>query len=159
MSTVQPKKRIDWPSLEVKKFSPTIYTYNAKKTCGTAALAVITGEDPYDIDVSPIKGKSKHWSDRAILRYLTKRKYEIYPISVPNIKTSNTYVQQPITENHVVLLSMRVTSRQSTWCVLFKDLLYHGAEILPLRPMEFLNNKLYSSYVLFRPEWGYSNNY
>jgi hypothetical protein len=148
---------VDWYALQVEKFAPTIYSHTDKTSCGSEALSILTGDDPHIIDKSPIKGKSKHWGDGAILKYLQRRGIKNYPIRMKDVKTANTYVQQPITDKHVVLLSMRATRNQSTWCVLYKGTLYHCGEILSLPYMEFINNKLYTSYVVFKKDWGYKS--
>ncbi len=143
------KKKIDFSKFHVFKFRPSLYAspYNSLYGCGGAALALLSDTDPLTIPSQPT------WPDSYMINFLKKKGFQVQKLTKYNI-ANRPGVTNPLTKNHLLLISMMFRRREASWVVYFDRMLYHNFEITELQPLDFINLPIVSAYMLKPP---YSN--
>src|SRR3990167_3325613 len=100
----------------IKKFKNN--RFKTYKTCGSAALSVITTIAPDNIEKKLPKNQ-KHWSDRALCDFLRSRNYTVLPITRSDV-TSPSVISNLITSGHVLITGQDVCQtsegeREGSW--------------------------------------------
>ena len=140
-------------TLETLYFIPKLFPYgNLKGSCGTTALATITGINPKTIDRQMPK-TNDYWTDLAIKKFLRSRGYEVTEITVSRVTQCPNWQEDPITEKHVLLISQEILQGEGTWAVIHEGMRHHNFESDSLNPFEFINNPLTAVYAISHPKW------
>ena len=141
--------------LETTKFKPRLFNprLNLRGSCGTTAIATITGLNPLKIDKKMPKN-SDYWKDLPLKKFLRKNGYTVTEVTVSRVTQSPTWQEDPITGCHVLLVSQEVLQGEATWAVIYNYKRYHNFEEEDLHLFEFVNNPLMTVYAISHPKWG-----
>ncbi len=140
--------------------------------CGNLVLGQITGANPWEIN-SLMRGFMKEFCARPGNEHLNTKEVlaggyvpaefmmtffmmhgiHMYPLTVRDVCPVRRLIENHVTHNHVVLVALHVAAQEQTWAIIFQNKLWHGTEVQPLHPLEFINNPIAESYLLFNPAW------
>lgn len=145
-------RRIEFDNFLVSKFSPNLFNSAHEMCgCGSTALATICPNiNPYDIRDYK---NPKSWKDKFMISFLKDRGYKILPITFCSVCNDPYYVDNPITKNHVILISQLLMRNEATWSVIYKDFIFHNFSITKLTPLEFINNPILTAYLVTHDDW------
>ena len=147
-------KKINFDSFAIKKFIPNIfdpYVY-ASISCGCSTLALLTGIDPFILSAS--NKNRDHTSDKFMLDILKSNGFKIAKLTQCSVSNNRTRVlENNIKYYHVLLVSQLVLRNEASWSVIQGDYIYHNFIINLLKPLEFLNRPVITSYLLFHKKY------
>lgn len=151
------KLRSSWwlGCLKASKFKPKLFRWpvkDLKGSCGTAAISTITGINPTLVDKKMPK-TNDYWTDRAMKKFLKKHGYVMTEITVSRVTQNPDYQEEPITPNHILLVSQEVCYGEGTWAVIHDHKRYHNFEEEPLDPFEFINQPTMTVYSISHKKW------
>lgn len=125
------------------------------RTCGTAALSLITNLHPKRIE--PLIPKPRlHWTDNSIRRFLRWKGYKMFPLTKHGVTSLDGvfYKTMPITSNHCILVNSLVCEDEASYFLLHKGLVFHNFMYQELPPLFLINKPSQSVYIIFHPKWG-----
>lgn len=136
---------------EVLKFGLHLFDCNCYVGigCGAAALALITGANPYKIRTK----NQRTWTDDFMVRFLRKHGFSVAAITKCDVTNEDFYIKSPIKPYHIVLVSQLMKKNEASWSVLYNNYAFHNFEIRPLSNLEFLNHPILSAYTVYKKEW------
>lgn len=148
------KNPTDFRKYRVSRFSPHLYDMMVRPydTCGTAVLSTITGESPIKVEKHLPRGQ-RHWTDTALTNYLKQKGYIVKKVTKCDVTGDPTFVQYPITDQHVVITTKLVCKNEGTWTLTYNGAEYHNFEVYKMNPLEYLNNPIMSAYVVYHRKW------
>ena len=140
--------------------------------CGNVILGQLTGANPWEIN-SLMAGFMKEFCARPgnehlatkevlsggyipaefMMTFLNIHGIHMYPLTIRDVCPNRRLIENHVTKNHVVLVALHVAAQEQTWAIIFQNKLWHGTEVQPLHPLEFINNPISESYLLFNPTW------
>lgn len=152
------RNKTDFESYAVSKFVPHLFDHSAYGLygCGATALSLITGIKSNIIFRSKKFKENESlfsWNDTFMRGFLRKQGFSIIPITLCEVSNFQTYIESPIKNYHVILMSQLMKKNEASWSVIFNNYIFHNFEILPLKPLEFINNPILSAYVIYKDEW------
>ena len=120
----------------------------AAKGCGQTALSFLTGEFPKLKDNAPI-------NDRAMRGFLRKHGIKSFEINRSNLSNSKKDAAPAlkIQDHHVLLVSLVMKKGESSWVVIYNNMMVHNFDITPMNYLYSINYPWRSGYVLFKEEW------
>ena len=144
--------------------------------CGNIILGQITGANPWEINLLMkdfikefcARPENKHLATKDVLAggyipsefmmtFFSLHGIHMFPLSVRDVCPNKRLIENPITKNHVVLVALHVAANEQTWAVIFQNKLWHGTDVQPLDPLEFINNPISEAYLLYNPSWKVSS--
>ena len=142
----------NFDKLKVKRLP--LHFYNAvdysKAGCGSTALALLTGDNPFVIATKVKKG---NFTDSFMKKYLRKHGISVYEVNKANL-TRNSEWKHSLQDNHVVLFSALVRKKDSSWFLAYnKDVLFHNFEVIKADFYTLLSFPITSAFVLYKKEW------
>lgn len=141
----------DFQKLKVSK--PNFTFWNridyAGKGCGQTALGFLTGEFPKTKDNTPINDRAM----RCFLRRHGISSYEINRSNLTNRRKDEKELSLKIQDNNVLLVSLVMKKNESSWVVIYNNLMVHNFEITGMSYLYNINYPWRSGYVLFKEEW------
>ncbi|MEK6878918.1 MAG: hypothetical protein AABY22_04885, partial [Nanoarchaeota archaeon] len=130
------RKKIDYSKYVVTKFAPTLFNDNYELVgCGSTVVSTITGLSPFAVSKEN-KYKSEY-TDKFVYNYLRCRGYKVIPIRKLEV-TGNVGFSENITKNHVLLVSQIYDSNNSSYSLIYKDVIYHNFVSSRLNNLEFI---------------------
>lgn len=118
------------------------YTRFMYDTCGSAALATLTGIHPKKID-KQLPKTQKHWSDTSLSNFLKKRHFDVVQLSkrgVTCLETDyDTAMSMPVSKDHILVCNCLVCKNEASWFIVHKNLIWHNFEVSELTPLFFVN--------------------
>ena len=153
-------KRIDWKAYESPRadihFRDNFDSFYDHKTCGSAAIRILTGLSSIYIDES-LPGNRLHWTDTSICRFLKSAGYTVLPVTKFGV-TFEYYrtfekIRPMIRLNHVILSSQLVCKDEASWFVVHKNAVWHDMRRSRLNPLHFVYFPIQSIFVVWHPEW------
>ena len=141
--------------METTKFKPRLFSgaSDLRGSCGTCAIATLTGLNPKEID-RQLPKNTDYWKDLHVKKFLRKHGYEITEVTISRVTQNPDWQEDPITGKHVLLVSQEVLYGEATWAVLYGYKRYHNFEEDQLHLFEFVNNPLMTVYIVSHPKWG-----
>ncbi len=137
----------DFSKLKVGKFP--VHLFNkadfSNYGCGPNTLALLTGVNP-----SGIKGKN-HASDRFMVDFLRKHGWSVYEVNKANL-TRSKKIEFPITDQHILLVSILMRRAEASWAVINNSLMFHNFDVAKVNLFEIFNWQPLSAYVIFKEE-------
>ena len=147
-------KKINFDSFAINKFVPHIYDPYAHVSipCGSSALSLLTGVDPFILSAS---NKNKdHTSDKFMLSILKSNGFKIAKLTQCSVSNNRTRVlENNIKYYHVLLVSQLVLRNECSWSVIYDQYIFHNFLVNLLKPLEFLNRPVITSYLLFHKKY------
>lgn len=142
------KVKIDLSRYEVSWFNikGPQYDEECHGSCGTHALACITGKKPKTIN-KHLPKTSDSWTTRRMLKYLKENGYTVIPLTI------ELALDHSVAPKHVILVGQYVTRDEGTWSVQWNGLQYHSGDTEFLRPHEYLKNPIDNAYIIWHPKW------
>lgn len=147
-------KRINFDSFAINKFTPYIYDpyVHVSVPCGCSALALLTGVNPFHI--SALNKSKDHTSDKFMLDFLKSNGFKIAKLTQCSVSNNITRVlENKIKYYHVLLVSQLVLRNEASWSVINDQYIYHNFLVNLLKPLEFLNRPVLTSYLLFHKKY------
>lgn len=134
--------------LESPAFAPCLYDKSlySLEGCVPCALALLTGVSPRTIN----ENYSGKWSESKIIRFLRKKNFTCYKLSDRILKTRSDVIEENLRPYHLVLTIQKMNKKETSVQVIWDGYVFHNFSIAPLRPLEFVNNRLISAWVLKR---------
>ena len=136
------------------KFLPLYFPYDLQLAklagCPYTAISILTGEDPfklrqqykYQIGLSP-KVMVNHFVERGFaLQELTKR--YLYSVLMEG---------KLITEAHVILASLRMTAKESSWVVMHGGVMWHNYHPTTTNFTTSMSFPMEYGYRIYTPYW------
>lgn len=139
----------NWESL---KFRPFLFDrlYNVYG-CGASALSTLLGENPEKYFLQN-KKNNPYWPESLMLSKIRRGGYRTMKLTDKIVKTTDDFIELAVSEYHILLTKQKMTKNETSWQVIWGGYIFHNFEIRPLKPFEFINNKLLDSWVLKRKE-------
>lgn len=143
---------INLQNWESKNFNPylwdTIYnTYG----CGASLLATLLGENPTELYLKN-KKNNPYWPEKLVINKIQRGGYDVLKLNDSITKISELVVDFNIKEYHILLTNQRMTKNETSWQLIWNNYIFHNMEIRPLKPLEFINNRLINVWVLKKKE-------
>lgn len=98
------KERIKFQEYLCNKFRPNERANWKYKTCGSAALSVLTGIDAVKIE-KQLPANQKHWSRTGAYNFLRNRKFKVQPVTKCDV-TRGFDLREYIKPQHVMLMQV-----------------------------------------------------
>ena len=139
----------------VTKFIPHIYNScweSAGFGCGENCLSLLTGEKP-NLIVNSNKKNPNDWKDSFLIKFLKDRGFKVLPVTINDKIHSITYITHPLHKDNVLLVSQWYSKSNASWCVIWRDWIFHNHSISRFGNLEFLNTPILSCYVLWHKKW------
>jgi hypothetical protein len=145
---------IDFNKYLVTRFNPYLFDQfkHPYKTCGTAAISLLTGISPVIIEKQLPRGQID-WTDHSMTKNLMDKKFIVKKITKCDLTGDPFVVRYPLQPNHVILISSLLCKMEGSWMILHNNLEYHNFEIKPLQPLEYVNHPIMSAHVVYHPRW------
>lgn len=147
-------QKFPWEKYKVYNFKPYDDSLDDKcrGSCGTHALACLTGLKPKTVD-KHLPERYDHWSDRRMVQFLRKRGFEVHTLSVNMITSGYTPGENTLSQYHVVLLGQECFRDEGTWTVVWNGWCHHSGDHDELDNYEFLISPIVSAYMVWHPKW------
>lgn len=130
------------------------------KSCGTGALAMLTGMHPHSVQkLVPKTAVDGDWTDQSITRFLKKRGYMVKQLSrrgVTNLDPQNEWERMPLRPCHVLLCGLLMCRNEGSWLVVHANQNFHNLKVEPLHPLLFVNKPSDSIYLVTHKSWQYA---
>jgi hypothetical protein len=150
------KKAIDWTRYTVDMFAPHLY-FNYSGGCGANALSLLTGVPPHYIRNTNRQNPS-HWKDTFMVKFLREHGFKTIHLTKCEVSNSSgVYVNEGVTNQHILLLSQLMGKNTASWTVVHNDLMYHNFETVSFKGLNLVNSPSLTVYVVFKPEWRSEN--
>jgi len=117
--------------------------------CAYAAIALLTGEDPFTLRK---RYKKEGMAPATMTRHLKNLGFELIKIDTPylyKLLARDVY----ITDYHVVLASVRMTQREASWVVMYGGTMWHNFTPASTSYVSSLSFPLEYAWTLYLPEW------
>lgn len=147
-------KKINFDSFAINKFVPHIYdSYtHTSINCGSSTLALLTGINPFHI--SALNKNRDHTSDKFMISFLKSNGFKIAKLTQCSVSNNRTRIMENnIKYYHVLLVSQLVLRNECSWSVINDQYDYHGFLVNLLKPLEFVNRPIITSYLLFHKKY------
>ena len=143
--------KTDFSKLTCAKVKLTIWNENiyGRFGCGASAIGLLTGISPVKIS---IEHPADHYSDKYIVDKLKKHGFKVYSVTKCDV-TKESYIQFPIKNNHLLLISQLMAKRTATWSVIYNLIQYHNFQQSRILELDFLNWPLLSCFCIFKSAW------
>lgn len=130
------------------------------ETCGTSALATLTGLTPKFLNKCRPKS-SLHWTDRSIQSFLSKRNFHLQQVtkySVTHLSPNGVeFERMPINPLHVLLCNSLCCKNEASWFIVHAGIMFHNFEQFELNPLFFVNKPTQSVWIVKHPKWDLTN--
>lgn len=145
------KGNTKFEKLTVKRFPLTLWdsVVYGQAGCGATALGLITGENPLEIAK---RNKSKHYSDRFMVNSLRRFGVSVFEINKANLSNKKEW-RYSLSGNHVILFSSLIQKAESSWLILWDDVLWHNFIPVKASYQHFLNCPTDTAFLLYRKSW------
>lgn len=141
-------------------FNPISHWNSQGCGCGANALSTITGAPVRTFrkwgKVVKVKdGTAVALSEKDMVSILRGRGYTVIPLTICDLvpKAFTPMVNPQLTNDNVLLVSVRCFSDEASWFVLYKGLFAHNRTIGEISPLAFINKPILSVYLLYNPKW------
>jgi hypothetical protein len=138
------------------KYRPVLFrhesTYDLRGSCGSMALATLTGIAPHKV-AKALPKRAKYWTDKAISRFLKSKGFKMIPVTVCDVTSHAVTIQNPIKPYHVLLVSQLMLKNEGSWSVVHRNKIYHNFDELTLDPLEFINHPTMTVYAIWHKKW------
>lgn len=121
-------------------------------SCGTTAISTLTGISPTKIQ-KLIPKNIKYWTDKAMIKYLKSKGYNIFEITKSNITQDKFFRSYSIGPHHVLLVGQFIMRDEGTWSIVYNGQYIHNFDSCPLKLYEFFNNPTDTVYVISHKKW------
>lgn len=159
METGYYKKRfLDWESFEVDVFVPHLFLMDGCG-CGANALSTLTGVPPTYIRNTNRKNRND-WKDSFMIKFLKECDFKIHHITkcdVSNTSGIGGFVNDNLTDRHVLLLSQLTGKNSASWTVAHNKLWYHNFQTCSFKATSLLNLPTLTCYLVCHPNWQREN--
>ena len=148
-------KKFLWHRYTMPNWTPNLrYSDSTKewKTCGSATLSLLTGRDPFVIEKS-LDRTCKHWSTRAMRRYLEGAGWQTKPISGKFLiqrTEQEGWNNETLTGEHVVLLNSWVSKNEASWFLHADGAIWHNTYKEPAGPLFLLRRPVLDATLLWK---------
>ena len=96
--------------------------------------------------------RSGNYTDSFMLKFLRKHKISAYQVSQANLSNKSVW-KYTINDEHVILISMLVKKRESTWMLIYNDTVFHNFESTKMDTYSMFNFPIVSMYILHKQQW------
>ena len=111
-------------------------------------MALLTGINPFHI--SALNKNRDHTSDKFMISFLKSNGFKIAKLTQCSVSNNRTRIMENnIKYYHVLLVSQLVLRNECSWSVINDQYDYHGFLVNLLKPLEFVNRPIITSYLLF----------
>lgn len=142
-----------------RRFVPTFFSPTISPSilgCGPAALAVLTGVDPYLIAEWCFRAagsRSEHGTAFPIMEaFLKHMGFEVTKVT-PEFVCSASDITDNLSAEHCLLVDARMTVQERSWLVLWGPYEYHNFSVRTRQVMDGINHPAEATYLLFHPDW------
>lgn len=141
----------DFSKLRVRHLPIHIFntTRSTPPGCGASCLSMLTGIKP-EITGQGVRGGN--YTDSFMLKFLRKHKISAYQVSQANLSNKSVW-KYTINDEHVILISMLVKKRESTWMLIYNDAVFHNFESTKMDTYSMFNFPIVSMYILHKQQW------
>jgi len=144
---------IDFNQFFVRKFTPHLYVNLGYYGCGANTLSLLTGAEPWKVPVA-CKKQPDHWPDKFMVDFLKLRGFKVARVSKCSVTNLNSdCIENPISDNHVVMMSQLFKKKEASWVVVHNRFLYHNFEIQRTDGLDCLNHPVLSAYLVCHKSW------
>lgn len=139
--------KIDLSKWETTKFTPAIYgdPVVALYGCGPCALSLLLGDDPSVYYFA--NNKSKFWPVEKMLAKI-KAEYDVLLITDELTNHTENLIYNSINSNHLILTVQHVSKGETSYQIIYKNIIFHNFEISALKPLEFINHRVVKAFIL-----------
>ena len=117
--------------------------------CGPSVIAMLNVVDAFEVkrryDVAGI-------TEEQMVKELRDGGWEVTEIKDDVIYTDESRILDPVTDDHIVLLSMRTTLNQNSWGVFWDGNIYHCSELIPVDKLMCFNRIFIKKWLLWHPK-------
>lgn len=145
------KRKFDWSTMEITRFTPHLWHNREFYGCGATALSLITGVPPEEIKNTNWKQKN-HWKDTFMVKFLKQCGCKVRELTKCNINSdTGQFFSDKISNRHVILMSQLVGKKTATWAVVHNKIYYHNFQTHSFDTMSLLNSPTLTCYVVVPP--------
>jgi hypothetical protein len=139
-------KKVNWSAFSSPDFNPNVYGGHNFRTCGSSLLSMITNTPSAIVEK---KLRTRHWSATAIKNYLKSKGWAAVEITVNSV-TNGHWEDFPISEDHIVVLSLHMDAKEASWLLAHKGRLYHNFNEEPFTGTYLLNKPIQECFIVYR---------
>ena len=139
-----------WLSIKPKKLSFT--EYDNIPNCGTSAISLLTGLSMRFVDsFNPIGFGIKYWYFCDIIKFLKSRGFITIEVTKRSV-TNSFWCDTPITQNHCVLMLLKMDADEYSVYVMHKGIIWHNFSREKIDALYLLNKPTEQVYVVQHPK-------
>ncbi len=146
-------KKIEWDEYAAPNLNITVPLMRwGWKSCGTASLALVTKKKPRLIE-KHCPNVEVGWHTRTLARYLVNQGYTVVTVT-KNSVTNVDWSRYPLTPDHCLMINGAVDTKENTWYVLHKNVLWHNLYVEEsFNTLFFLNKPTQDVLLVWHPKW------
>ena len=145
-------RRLTAPKLRLVASRQQRREYATISNCGTAALSLITGISPIEIQSHCPMEDKEGWCADQMERFLKKAGYTVKELTRRTVNNV-WWTLRPITDDHVLLMVVRVNLDEYSAAVVHRGELWHNMYKERLNGLYFLNKPTETVLLVHHPSW------